>query len=234
MQCVSTVYNKNHNKNIFIESQSYPCVYDVFKVHQSHHIQEQIRIVNWVRISQQPWSQDQHNLNWAHVPSACIFSWCQSVHMHRCSQCAGVCEGSTEQEGGKQIWLADSGVWCAALVTLASAMTPSEHGSESLIECEYISDQGKLECLVESCFGMNCSPQSGWLFRAQVKNKRTGDLNVHQTWFAGRRQSSICITFVISIEVVTQFWNWFIRSRFFVDHSTQCHPDRLRQLRAIN
>ena len=42
----------------------------------------------------------------------------------------------TEQEGGKQILLADSGVWCAALVTLASAMTPSEHGSVSLIECE--------------------------------------------------------------------------------------------------
>ncbi len=41
-------------------------------------------------------SRDSHdhkikdNLIRAHVPSACIFSGCQSVHMHRCSQCAGV------------------------------------------------------------------------------------------------------------------------------------------------
>jgi hypothetical protein len=165
---------------LFAESLSYSCVCDVIKVHQSHQIKEQLRNMNWVRISQQPWPQDQDNLTCAHVPSACIFLGCQSVHMHRCSQCAGVCEGSTEQEGGKQIWLADSGVWCAALVTLASAMRPSEHGSESLKWCDrvhwyHISYQGKLECFFfKSWFGVNCFPQSGRLFRAKVKSKSTG------------------------------------------------------------
>ncbi len=79
---------KSWQESIFTESQSYSCVCDVIKVHQSHHIKEQFRNVHWVRISQQPWPQDRVNFIWAHVPSACILSGCQSVHMHRCS--AGV------------------------------------------------------------------------------------------------------------------------------------------------
>ncbi len=50
----------------------------------------------------------------------------------------------------------------AALVPIASAMTPSEHGSESLIGCErvpwyHISHQG----LLNRVFGRNWFPQSG-------------------------------------------------------------------------
>ncbi len=66
------------------------------------------------------------------------------MHMHRCSQCAGfVKEAQSRKEENRFDWLIL--VCDVALVTLASAMAPSEQGSESLVGCEHISLQGKLD-----------------------------------------------------------------------------------------
>ncbi len=160
------------------------------------------------------------------------------VCMHRCSQCAGVCGGSTEQEGGKQIWLADSGVWCAALVTLASAMTPSEHGSESLIGCEgmhwyYISHQGKLECWVESCFRMNCLLQIRSIVSSpKVKCKNTGISMVRSSNLVfDRRQPLIWITYVVYIRHA--FMKLVYQKMILFWSLNTMPPDWLHQLRAV-
>ncbi len=135
------------------QSQSWSCMYDVFKVHQSHHISKQLSNVNCVRISQQTCPQDQDNLTCAHVPSACIFSGCQSVHMHRCSQCAGGVW--RKHRAGRRKTDLIGWFWCVMCSLGYSRICnePSEHGSESLIECAgmqwyHISHQVNLECLL--------------------------------------------------------------------------------------
>ncbi len=82
-------------------------------------------------------------------------------------------------------------------------MTPSEHGSESpIVPWYHISHQGKLECLVESCFGMNCLSQSDRLGRAQVKNKSTGISMVRFfNLVSERRQLFSYTAFVISLKL---------------------------------
>ena len=81
---------KSWQELTFTELQSCSCVCDVFKVHQSHQINEQWRNMNWVRISQQPWPQDRDGLNCAHVPSAYFLRMPQCVHASMQSMCRGV------------------------------------------------------------------------------------------------------------------------------------------------
>jgi hypothetical protein len=239
MRCGLQYSDRSHEQEpckwlIYSASLLYSCVYDVFKVHQSYHIKEQFGNVNWVRISQQTWPQDQDNLNghmcWAYAYSqedARVCTCIDAVNVHGC-----VKEAQSRKEENRFDWLilvCDVQPWLLSHLQWHLASMGLNHWWD-VCACIGIRSHTRvnLSVLLNRVMDwIDCRNQVD-CFELKEKNKNTEHWYLNGTFsnLASEWGSPfICIPCVTSAKVCIVFLKWIHQETILL---WSCHPDWLR------